>query len=101
MANRIDRRTIKAISELAMLEFSEEEEERILEELEKIASFSRKIQEISESFNEEPHRYLEMTNLREDLPVNFFRVKDIVEQAPKKENGMFKVPAVIQRVKEE
>lgn len=89
---------IDKLSSLSMLQFSEEERERMKTELEKMIGFVNKLEELDTS-GVEPllHMSSNRNVLRDDLPGTMLSREEALKNAPK-QNGVFiQVPKVIKK----
>ena len=92
----IDQPLIEKLSNLAKLEFNDEQKEKIRTDLEKILSFCEKLQEVDTS-GVEPLIYVsdEVNVLREDVAFIATTRQEALKNAPAKDSDYFMVPKVI------
>ncbi|HHW47370.1 MAG TPA: Asp-tRNA(Asn)/Glu-tRNA(Gln) amidotransferase subunit GatC [Clostridiaceae bacterium] len=90
---KITKETIEHVTRLAKLEFTEAEKEKILNELENILLYMKKINEV-DTTNVKPMEHVMPTAsvLREDNAGKSYEREDILANAPSVMNGYFKVP---------
>ena len=89
---------IDRLAELSKLEFSPEEKERLMNDLDKIFSMVEKLQEVNVD-GVAPLVYLtdERNRLRADIPSVTVSREDALSNAPQKDSDYFKVPKVIRQ----
>lgn len=92
-----DIQTIKKLAHLARLEFSEEKEQEMLQDLNKILNWMDKLREL-DTENVEPltHMSAEVNVLREDVAKNTVTHEEALLNAPKKDSDYFRVPKVLE-----
>lgn len=96
MASLIIKKTIKHLSQLARIELTPEEEEKLQKDLDKILAYFKELQEVSTSdINSFLNVNLLKNNFRKDEKANIFEEKGD-SQFPDKENGFLKIPAVFE-----
>jgi aspartyl-tRNA(Asn)/glutamyl-tRNA(Gln) amidotransferase subunit C len=87
---------IRRIAALARLEFQPAELERLGHELGKILSYIDKLSELDTSSVEPVSHVLGSGNVfREDLALNEPMADDLLQGAPERDRGFFKVPKII------
>lgn len=90
--------TVKHISELARLKFSESELENFTLQFKKIVEYINKLNEVDLSNVEPLSQITDFENvLREDIPRPSVSLEDALKNAPKKNENFFKVPKVIEQ----
>lgn len=89
---------IDRLAELSKLEFSPEEKERLMNDLDKIFSMVEKLQEVNVD-GVAPLVYLteERNRLRADIPAVTVSREDALTNAPQGDSDYFKVPKVIRQ----
>jgi len=89
---------IDRLAELSKLEFSPEEKERLMNDLDKIFSMVEKLQEVNVD-GVAPLVYLtdERNRLRADIPAVTVSREDALSNAPQRDSDYFKVPKVIRQ----
>ncbi len=94
---KINEELIDQLAHLARLEFSPEEKEKILGDLNRILDYIDKLNELNTD-NVEPLIYLTPNKdiLREDIVIENMKKEDALKNAPKKDSDYFRVPKVIQ-----
>ncbi|WP_162052862.1 Asp-tRNA(Asn)/Glu-tRNA(Gln) amidotransferase subunit GatC [Pontibacter pamirensis] len=92
-----DIQTIKKLAHLARLEFNEEKEQEMLQDLNKILNWMDKLREL-DTENVEPltHMSEEVNVLREDAARNTVTHEEALLNAPKKDSDYFRVPKVLE-----
>ncbi len=92
----IDRKEASHVADLAMLDLSEEEIDRLSVELSAILDFFDKLRE-ADIEGVEPHRGAPLSTApeREDTPGESVSNDEALREAPDKEGGLFRVPRVI------
>lgn len=92
-----DIQTIRKLAHLARLEFSEEKEQEVLQDLNKILNWMDKLREL-DTKNVEPltHMTEEINVLREDIVKNTVTHEEALLNAPKKDSDYFRVPKVME-----
>ncbi|GIV27276.1 MAG: aspartyl/glutamyl-tRNA(Asn/Gln) amidotransferase subunit C [Bacteroidia bacterium] len=94
---KIDENLIDQLAHLSRLEFSQEEKEKILSDLNRILDYIDQLNEL-DTENVEPLIYLSPNKdiLREDVVNENLKKEDALKNAPKKDSDYFRVPKVIQ-----
>jgi len=89
--------TVKYVAELARIKITEEEIEFLKEQLGKILEYINNLKEV-DTDKVEPTRgvFFQENRLREDIPCKKDIFKEILKNAPQKEDNYFKVPKVIE-----
>lgn len=92
-----DIQTIRKLAHLARLEFSEEKEQEMLGDLNKILNWVDKLSEL-DTGNIEPltHMTAEVNVMREDRVQNTITHEEALLNAPKKDSDYFRVPKVLE-----
>ena len=92
-----DIQTIRKLAHLARLEFSEEKEQEMLGDLNKILNWVDKLSEL-DTENIEPltHMTAEVNIMREDAAQNTVTHEEALLNAPKKDSDYFRVPKVLE-----
>jgi len=93
----ITSQTVKYVAELARIKITEEEIEFLKEQLGKILEYINSLKEVNTD-KVEPTRgvFFQENRLREDIPCKKDIFKEILKNAPQKEDNYFKVPKVIE-----
>ncbi len=88
---------IQYVADLARLNLSEEEAERLARDMDSIIRYSmEKLKELDTDAVKPMEHVLPIRNVfREDLNGDSFDRDDVLQNAPDKENGCFKVPKVV------
>ena len=92
-----DIQTIRKLAHLARLEFNEEKEQEVLQDLNKILNWVDQLREL-DTENVEPltHMSEEMNVMREDVAQNTVTHEQALLNAPKKDSDYFRVPKVLE-----
>ncbi|WP_276498041.1 Asp-tRNA(Asn)/Glu-tRNA(Gln) amidotransferase subunit GatC [Pontibacter litorisediminis] len=92
-----DIQTIRKIAHLARLEFNEEKEQEVLQDLNKILNWVDQLRQL-ETEHVAPliHMSEEVNVLREDEPRNTITHEQALLNAPKKDSDYFRVPKVLE-----
>jgi len=93
----LSREDVRHVARLARLRFSDDEEERMAEELGQILDYVEKLDELDTSGVPPMSHVLDVTNVyREDKIEARTDQEHALEPAPETEGGYFQVPAVIE-----
>jgi len=93
----VDLKTVKRVARLARLAVSEEEAERMRDQLNGILGFVAQLDEVDVSGVEPMTSVVEIEmKKRQDVITEGNRVADIVANAPLTEDGFFMVPKVVE-----
>jgi aspartyl-tRNA(Asn)/glutamyl-tRNA(Gln) amidotransferase subunit C len=93
----VDLATVKRVARLARIAVSEEESERMRDQLNGILGFVAQLDEVDVAGVEPMTSVVEMTmKKRPDVVTEGNRVADIVANAPLTEDGFFMVPKVVE-----
>lgn len=93
----ITQETVKHVAQLARLEFSENEERKLAEQLGHILAYIEQLQEVDTQDIEPTAHALSITNvLREDKERPSLPLEKVLANAPSTENGMFQVPRILE-----
>lgn len=92
-----DIQTIRKLAHLARLEFNEEKEQEMLQDLNKILNWVDQLREL-DTAQVEPliHMTQEVNVLREDIARNEISHEEGLMNAPKKDSDYFRVPKVLE-----
>ena len=94
---RITMDEVKHVANLARLAITEEEAEKLTNELDAIISFAEQLNELDTENVEPTSHVLDMKNIfREDVSKPGLPVEEVLKNAPDHENGQIKVPAIIE-----
>ena len=94
---RITMDEVKHVANLARLAITEEEAEKLTNELDAIISFAEELNELDTENVEPTSHVLDMKNIfREDVSKPGLPVEEVLKNAPDHENGQIKVPAIIE-----
>ena len=92
-----DIQTVRKLAHLARLEFNEEKEQEVLQDLNKILNWVDQLREL-DTENVEPltHMSEEVNVMREDEAKNTVTHEQAMLNAPKKDSDYFRVPKVLE-----
>ena len=94
---RITMDEVKHVANLARLAITEEEAEKLTNELDAIIFFAEQLNELDTENVEPTSHVLDMKNIfREDVAKPGLPVEEVLKNAPDHENGQIKVPAIIE-----
>jgi len=92
----LSREEVRRVAELARLEFSDEEEARMADEMSRILDYVDKLEELDTSGVPPMSHVLDVTNVyRTDEVERRIDQEQALEPAPESENGYFVVPKVV------
>lgn len=92
----LSRQDVQHVAQLARLDFSDEEEERMAEEMGQILDYVEKLDELDTSGVPPMSHVLDVTNVfRDDEIESRIDREQALEPAPETDDGHFQVPAVI------
>ncbi|PKV66488.1 Asp-tRNA(Asn)/Glu-tRNA(Gln) amidotransferase subunit GatC [Pontibacter ramchanderi] len=92
-----DIQTIRKIAHLARLEFNEEKEQEMLQDLNKILNWVDQLRELdTESVEPLIHMSEEVNVMREDHAQNTVSHDEALKNAPRKDSDYFRVPKVLE-----
>jgi len=95
--SQITREQVQHVANLARLTLTPEEEERMTRNLNDILMFFQKLNELDTENVPPTSHALEVTNvMRDDVKRPSWPLEEVLRNAPEEENGMFRVPAVIE-----
>jgi len=94
----IDSKTVKDVAHLARLEFENEAEQQMINDMNRMIGFVEKLNELDTSAIE-PLIYMtdEVNHLREDVVKEPLPQKEVLKNAPKHDSDYFKVPKVVEK----
>lgn len=93
---KVDEETVKRISDLVNIRLSEEEASLFAKQLNEVLGYFRKIDEVDTRDVEPTFHALDLENIvREDQVSPSLPNREALENAPKKENGLFKAPKIL------
>ena len=93
---RISKEQVKHVANLARLEVTEEEAEKLQKELDEIITFAELLNELDTDQVDPTYHVLEMKNVfREDIPQSGLPQETVLKNAPDHQDGQIKVPAII------
>ena len=95
--SRISKEQVKHVAHLARLEFSEESLEKFTSQLDAIISYAEQLNELDTENVEPTTHVLELSNvLRNDESREWLTNEEALKNAPDKQDGQVKVPAVLE-----
>lgn len=93
----ITKEQVKHVANLARLEISEEEAEKLTENLSAIISFAEQLNEIDTEGIEPTTHVLDLKNvMRKDEPKQWITREDALKNAPDQKDGQFRVPSILE-----
>ena len=97
MANHIDDETIEYVGILAKLELSGEEKEQAKKDMESMLDYVDKLNTLdTEGVDPVTHLLADGNVFREDVVENGDESEQMLENAPEKKDGQFKVPRTVE-----
>jgi aspartyl-tRNA(Asn)/glutamyl-tRNA(Gln) amidotransferase subunit C len=94
---KIDKSTVGKIAHLSRLEYSDNEQEELVKDLNKILDWMDKLNEVNTDAVEPlRHMSIEINRFREDAVHEHLDHKKALLNAPKKDTDYFRVPKVIE-----
>jgi aspartyl-tRNA(Asn)/glutamyl-tRNA(Gln) amidotransferase subunit C len=95
---KINKKEVEKLAHLSRLEFTEEEKENMVADMDKILGFVEKINELDLE-GVEPLVYMtdEESTLRKDEVVEQATKEEALKNAPDRDTDYFRVPKVVQR----
>lgn len=95
---KLDKKEVEKLAHLARLEFTEEEKEEMVQDMDKILGFVEKINEMDlDEVTPLVYMVEEGNVLRKDVVDQKISKEEALENAPDKNSDYFKVPKVLQR----
>jgi aspartyl-tRNA(Asn)/glutamyl-tRNA(Gln) amidotransferase subunit C len=93
----VNKETVKKIAHLSRLQFTDQEEDKLVGEMTNILSWMEKLNEL-DTTTVEPliHMSAELNVVREDIVKDELPHKNALLNAPKKDSDYFRVPKVIE-----
>jgi aspartyl-tRNA(Asn)/glutamyl-tRNA(Gln) amidotransferase subunit C len=94
---KIDKETLTKIAHLSRLEISEKDTDKMLKDMSNMLTFVEKLNEVNTD-GVEPLTTMshEVNALREDVAKPDLNLKEVLENAPKKDDQFFRVPKVLE-----
>lgn len=94
---KISKDDVIKVSELARLEFKEEELDKFTQQLGNILEYIEQLNELDTNNVEPTSHVLDIsTPLREDKVVEWLNIEEVLQNAPESEDDFFVVPQVIE-----
>ena len=94
---KIDRKEVEHVAQLARLQFDKSQLEMFINQMNNILEYFDKLQDLDTSSIEPTSHAVVMNNVfRDDDEKKLFNKNLMLENAPAKEKGCFKVPKVIE-----
>lgn len=95
--NKITKKDVEYVAKLARLKLSEKEKEKFAKQLDQILKYVDKLNELDTEKVKPTSHVLPLKNVfREDKVGKSLKVEKVLENAPEKAKGFFKVPKVIE-----
>ncbi|MBU4310309.1 Asp-tRNA(Asn)/Glu-tRNA(Gln) amidotransferase subunit GatC [bacterium] len=95
--SKITKRDVEYVAKLARLKLSEKEKEKFTRQLDQILKYVDKLNELDTEKVKPTSHVLPLKNVfREDRVGESLKVEKVLENAPEKAKGFFKVPKVIE-----
>ncbi|WP_174733584.1 Asp-tRNA(Asn)/Glu-tRNA(Gln) amidotransferase subunit GatC [Mesobacillus harenae] len=95
--SKISADQVKHVAHLARIAVSNEEAEKMRDELEKITAFVEKLNEVNTDGVEPTSHVLNMKNvMREDVPTDGLPREKVLKNAPQHQDGQFRVPSILE-----
>jgi aspartyl-tRNA(Asn)/glutamyl-tRNA(Gln) amidotransferase subunit C len=93
----ITKQEVEHVARLARLELSEQEKEKLTEQLSGILTYVEKLNELTTTGVEPTAHVLDISNvMRDDLPAESLSQERALANAPDKAAGHFRVPLIIE-----
>ena len=87
---------VRRVANLARLQFSDDEEEKLVLELNRILQYMEKLNELDTDGVEPTSHVVPMVNaFRTDVAESFPHLQDLLEQAPEMQERYFRVPRIL------
>lgn len=97
MAEQLDRETMENVALLSKLMLSEEEMEKAKEEMQRMLDYVDKLNTLdTEGVDPVTHLLADGNVFREDVVENGDESEQMLENAPEKKDGQFKVPRTVE-----
>jgi aspartyl-tRNA(Asn)/glutamyl-tRNA(Gln) amidotransferase subunit C len=94
---KITKQEVEHVAKLARLELSEQEKEKLTDQLSNILTYAEKLNEIDTSGVEPTSHVLDINNImRDDVAGESLTQERALENAPDKAAGHYKVPKIIE-----
>ncbi len=94
---KVTKETIQHVADLARLNISETEKEKLTLEMETILSYVDKLNELDTSDVKPMEHVIPVQNvLRDDVVADSYNREKLLESAPSQEEGCYKVPGVME-----
>ncbi|HOM01261.1 MAG TPA: Asp-tRNA(Asn)/Glu-tRNA(Gln) amidotransferase subunit GatC [Acetivibrio sp.] len=94
---KVTKETIEHVANLARLNLSEEEKEKLIHDMENIISYMDKLNELDTSEIIPTDHVIPIKNVfRDDEVLDSYPKSKMLMNAPEKEDGCFKVPKVVE-----
>jgi len=94
---KITKQEVEHVAKLARLELSEQEKERLTDQLSNILTYVEKLNELDTSGVEPTSHVLDINNvMRDDVPRESLPQERALANAPEKAAGHYKVPKIIE-----
>lgn len=95
---KIDSKTVQGVAHLARLEFANEAEAKMIQDMNNMLGFVEKLNEL-DTKEIEPLIYMtdEVNRLRDDVVKDPLPHKEVLRNAPRHDSDYFKVPKVVEK----
>ncbi|UOQ44076.1 Asp-tRNA(Asn)/Glu-tRNA(Gln) amidotransferase subunit GatC [Halobacillus salinarum] len=95
--SRISKEEVVHVAHLARLAISEDEADMFTKQLDDIITYAEQLNELDTEGVEPTTHVLDLKNvLRKDEPKNWISKDEALKNAPKQQDGQFKVPSVLE-----
>lgn len=96
MGNVISKEQVMRVADLARLHITDEEADKLKEELESIIKHAEKLNELDTTDVEPTTHVLNLVNvMRKDEPKEWITHEEALKNAPDHHNGQFRVPSIL------
>ncbi|SET75279.1 aspartyl-tRNA(Asn)/glutamyl-tRNA(Gln) amidotransferase subunit C [Salinibacillus kushneri] len=93
----ISKEQVKHVANLARLAITEEEAEKLTDELGSIIKFAEQLNELDTENVEPTTHVLDLKNvMRKDEPKQWLTQEEALKNAPEKQDGQFHVPSILE-----
>lgn len=93
----ISKEQVKHVANLARLELSDEEVDKMADQLGDIINYAELLNELDTDNVEPTTHVLDLKNvMRKDEPKEWVKKEDILKNAPDQQDGQFRVPSILE-----
>jgi aspartyl-tRNA(Asn)/glutamyl-tRNA(Gln) amidotransferase subunit C len=97
MENIISKKDVEHVAKLSRLKLKEEEKQKLTQQLNSILEYMKKLNKLDISKTEPTSHVIPLENVkRKDVKKPSYPVEEVLQNAPDKERGYFKVPPIIE-----